>query len=255
MPAHPEALPVTKLLYETDAYLRDFQAEVVKVDGQRVALDQTAFYPGGAGQPADKGGLIHRGVVRGVSEIRRREGLIWHTLHGTPPKPGQTVLGHIDWNRRYGLMRTHTALHVLGAVILRDLGKAATVGDMKPLVGQLDFASDSLSLEIANAIESRVNSELAEGREVRVGFLPREEALREPDLFRGRAAQIPASVQSIRTVEIVGLDLQADGGTHVANTREIGPIRLVGYESKGRKSKRLRIELAPEAEAARAPAS
>jgi misacylated tRNA(Ala) deacylase len=240
-----------ELIYETDAYVRDFEARVLAVEGPMVALDRTAFYPGGGGQPCDKGALIHEGIVHAVTEARKQGGAVWHQLIGTPPRPGSRVLGHVDWQRRYALMRTHTALHVLSAVVWRDHGRPVTGGDMKPLAGRLDFEFEGLSLEIANAIERRVNDEVAAARPVRVRILPREEALRIRDLIRTKINLLPEGLERIRIVEIEGLDVQADGGTHVASTAEIGPVRLVGHESKGRANKRLRIEL----EAAPAPAT
>ena len=242
-------------LYETDAYLRDFEARVLAADGQRVLLDRTAFYPGGGGQPCDKGGLIHHGIVHGVADVRKRDGGIWHTVLGTPLPNGATVLGHIDWTRRYALMRTHTALHMLSAVVFRDHGRLVTGGDMQPLNGRLDFDMERLDLEIATAIEARLNQEVAAARPVRVAILPREEAFKIPDLIRTKVNLLPEGILFVRTVEIFGLDLQADGGTHVANTREVGRVKLVGYESKGRRNKRLRIELEPALSAAIAPAS
>lgn len=243
------ATAVTELLYDTDAYLRDFEARVVGVEGSSVALDRTAFYPGGGGQPPDKGALIHSGNVLAVTEARKRDGEIWHSLLGRAPSAGSRVLGHIDWTRRHQLMRTHTALHVLSAVVWRDYKKQVTGGDMKPLAGRLDFEFEGLNLEIANAIEAAINAEVAAGREIRVAVLPREEAFQIPDLIRTKVNLLPEGIPLVRTVEIVGLDLQADGGTHVANTREIGPVKLVGHESKGRINKRLRIELEAEAPA------
>jgi misacylated tRNA(Ala) deacylase len=244
----------TEFLYETDAYLRDVEARVVAQEGQSVALDRTAFYPGGGGQPCDKGALIHRGVVLAVTEVRRREGLGWHTVLGTAPPVGARVLGHVEWQRRYALMRTHTALHILSGVVFKDYGKQVTGGDMKPLAGRLDFEFEGLTLDIANAIERRINEEVRAARPIKVSILPREEAFRIPDLIRTKANLLPEGIANIRIVEIVGLDLQADGGTHVASTLEVGPVRLVGHESKGRVNKRLRIELEPNPEAPAAPA-
>ncbi len=243
----------TELLYETDAYLRHFEARVAAVEGQMVSLERTAFYPGGGGQPFDKGALIHSGTVLAVTEVRRRDGVVWHTLLGPVPATGARVLGHLDWQRRYALMRTHTALHILSGVVWRDYRKQVTGGDMKPLAGRLDFEFEVLSIEIANTIERRINEEVAAARPVRVAILPREEAFRIPDLIRTKVNLLPEGIEEVRTVEIVGLDLQADGGTHVAATNEVGPLRLVGHESKGRVNKRLRIELGPNPGGATAP--
>ncbi len=245
----------TERIYDTDAYVRDFEARVSIVEEHRLQLDRTAFYPTGGGQPCDKGAIIHDGIVRAVTEVHRGGEEVWHTFLGQPPPEGAVVLGHIDWHRRYALMRTHTALHMLSAVVWRDYGKQVTGGDMKPLAGRLDFEFENLDLEIANAIERRLNEEVEAARDVRVALLPRDAAFRIPDLIRTKVNLLPEGIQIVRTVEIVGLDLQADGGTHVANTREVGAVKLVSHESKGRKNKRLRIELQAEAPVIRAPAS
>ena len=246
---------MTELLYETDSYLRDFRARVLLVEGGRLRLDRTAFYPTGGGQPSDKGAIIHDGVVRAVTEVKRISGEIVHSFIGPPPPEGAEVMGHVDWQRRYALMRTHTALHMLSAVVWRDYRRQVTGGDMRPLAGRLDFEFESLDLDIANAIEKALNDEVRAAREVKVALLPREEAFRIPDLIRTKVNLLPEGIPIVRTVEIVGLDLQADGGTHVANTSEVGPISLVGHESKGRKNKRLRIELQPSEPSVRAPSA
>lgn len=247
MSAQARPQPVTDLLYENDSYLRDFEARILEVDGQRVVLDRTAFYPGGGGQPCDRGGLIQDGVVKGINEVRKRDGKVWHMVMGPPLAQDSFVLGHIDWNRRYALMRTHTALHMLSAVVWKEYGKQVTGGDMKPLAGRLDFEMDHLDLAIANHIEACLNAEVAADRPIKINILPREEAFQIPDLIRTKVNLLPEGIKMIRTVEIVGLDLQADGGTHVASTKEVGQVKLVGRESKGRKNKRLRIELQQEA--------
>jgi len=244
----------TEFLYETDSYLRDLEARVIAQEGQNVALDRTAFYPGGGGQPCDKGALIHGGVVLAVTEVRRDGGLAWHTVLGPPPPVGARVLGHVEWQRRYALMRTHTALHILSGVVFKDYGKQVTGGDMKPLAGRLDFEFEGLTLEIANSIERRINEEVRASRPIRVSIIPREEAFKIPDLIRTKVSLLPEGIANVRIVDIVGLDLQADGGTHVASTLEVGPVRLVGHESKGRVNKRLRIELEPNPGSATAPA-
>jgi len=245
---------MTQLLYETDSYRRTFDALVLDQEEHGIALDASAFYPGGGGQPCDKGAIIHDGVVRAVTEVRKKDGLVWHTLLGGPPPVGARVLGHVEWQRRYALMRTHTALHILSGVVFKDYGKQVTGGDMKPLAGRLDFEFEGLTLDIANAIERRINEEVAAARPIHVKILPREEAMQIPDLIRTKVNLLPQGISMIRTVEIVGLDLQADGGTHVASTREVGTVHLVGHESKGRINKRLRIELEANPEAATEPA-
>jgi misacylated tRNA(Ala) deacylase len=236
---------MTTLLYETDSYVRDFRAHVMAIDGRRVMLDRSAFFPTGGGQPSDKGALIHDGVVRAVTDVKRLSGEIWHSYLGPPLPEGKEVMGHIDWQRRFALMRTHTALHILSAVVWRDYGRQVTGGDMKPLAGRLDFEFESLDIDIANAIEKSVNEEVAAARAIKVSLMPREEAFRIPDLIRTKINLLPSGMEIVRVVEIVGLDTQADSGTHVANTREVGRIGLIGIENKGRKNKRLRIELQP----------
>jgi misacylated tRNA(Ala) deacylase len=237
---------MTDLLYQTDSYLREFDATVVAVDAEngRIALDRTAFYPGGGGQPHDLGTLAFGGVIAQVAQVKKEGDLAWHWLSGGLPALGQTVAGSIDWPRRYALMRTHTALHILCGVVWRDYGAQVTGGNMDPLQGRMDFEFATLRAELVGEIEAKCNAEIAAARDVRVKILPREEAFRIPDLIRTKINLLPLGIQEVRTVEIVGLDLQADGGTHVANTREVGRIRVTDYKSKGAINKRIYIEIA-----------
>ncbi|MHB8934200.1 MAG: alanyl-tRNA editing protein, partial [Bellilinea sp.] len=170
---------------------------------------------------------------------------VWHWLGGETPLPtvGSAVHGQIDWERRYQLMRTHSALHILCGVVFRDYGAQVTGGDMEPLKGRMDFEFENLSKDLVAVIEEAVNREVEAAREVRVRILPREEAFAIPDLIRTKINLLPPEIQEIRTVELVGLDLQADGGTHIANTREVGRIRVVDYKSKGKINKRIYIEM------------
>jgi misacylated tRNA(Ala) deacylase len=231
------------LLYLRDAYLRSFDAAVTKVDGagRRVGLDRTAFYPTGGGQPADTGTLA--GFP--VTDVRKEGEVVWHTLGGDGPLPavGDAVQGAIDWERRHQLMRTHTALHVLCGVIWNEYGTAVTGGNMEPLAARMDFEFDPLPEGFGATVEARVNEELAADRPIEVTFLPRDAALADADLIRTKVNLIPASVPEIRVVDIVGLDKQADGGTHVASTAEVGRIKVVKTESKGKGNKRIRIEV------------
>ena len=239
-----------QLAYE-DAYARSIEARVLVVeagDTTSILLDRTVFYPGGGGQPSDVGSL-HReadGATWRVASARKASGEIVHDLAqgAVPPVVGDRVVAAIEWPRRHLLMRTHTALHVLCGVVWRDWGAQVTGGNMEPGAGRMDFEFERMSGELVGEIESRVNAEIAAEREVRVNVLPRDEAFAIPDLIRTKINLLPAGISEVRTIEIVGLDLQADGGTHVANTREVGPIRVTGYESKGRINKRIRIELA-----------
>jgi misacylated tRNA(Ala) deacylase len=234
----------TKTLYATDSSIHEFESRVVAVEGSEVALDQTAFYPGGGGQPHDTGTLDADGRTWQVTAARKDDRYVWHALDGgDPPAVGDIVRGAIDGERRARLMRIHTALHVLSAVAFRDYGASVTGGNMTPGEGHLDFEIRSFSPELAQEMIRRVNEEIAQEREVRVMHLPREEAFALPDLIRTRTNLVPEGVSEVRIVEIDGLDRQADGGTHVANTREIGPVVLVKTRSKGATNKRVVIAL------------
>jgi misacylated tRNA(Ala) deacylase len=240
---------MTEMLYQTDAYLREFEARVTAVDeeaGNRaVLLDRTAFYPGGGGQPAD-GGTVFFGETS-LPLVRARKGAegIWHLLggEGALPAVGTVLRGVLDWEKRYALMRTHTALHILCGVVFRDYGAQVTGGDMEPLKGRMDFEFEALGKELVGVIEEAVNVEVQAARAVRVAILPRDEAFRIPDLIRTKINLLPPEISHVRTLELVGLDLQADGGTHVRNTSEVGRIRVVDYKSKGKINKRIYIEL------------
>jgi misacylated tRNA(Ala) deacylase len=232
-------MAATELLYLTDAYLRLFTAHVVEVDGDRVAIDRTAFYPTGGGQPHDTGTLGGRAVV----DVRKEGDLAWHRIEGDPPAVGDEVEGEVDWERRHALMRTHTALHVLCGVIWNEWGKAVTGGNMEPLSARMDFEFDPLPEGFGPRVEQLVNAELAADRKIEVSFLPRGEALGDDDLIRTKVNLIPESVREIRVVDIVGLDKQADGGTHVESTAEVGRIRVTKTESKGKGNKRIRLEV------------
>ena len=244
----------------SDAYARFVEGRVVAVlepgdgssSGPLVVLDRTVFYPGGGGQPADRGTLLRTADGRAwtVVAARKQDGEIVHELTpgAEPPRAGEVVRADLEWPRRYALMRTHTALHALCGVVWRDYGAQVTGGNMEPGAGRMDFEFERMSGDLVGEIEARVNDELHRGRDVRVNVLPRDEAFAIPDLIRTKINLLPPGIEEIRTIEIVGLDLQADGGTHVANTNEVGSIKVTGYESKGRINKRIRIELlAPDA--------
>ena len=234
-----------------DAYARSIEARVATVetgDATLLVLDRTVFYPGGGGQPPDRGIILRAADGRSwtVRGARKVEGEIVHELEpdgGEPPSAGDVVQVDLDWARRLALMRTHTALHALCGVVWRDYGAQVTGGNMEPGSGRMDFECETMSGDLVDRIEVTVNEELLAARDVRVKVLPREEAFAIPDLIRTKVNLLPQGIDEIRTIEIVGLDLQADGGTHVANTREVGAIRVTGYESKGRINKRIRIAL------------
>ncbi len=239
-----------------DAYARSTEArvlEVVAADGPPlVVLDTTQFYPGGGGQPSDRGLILRTADGRSwtVRAARRQGGEIVHELEpsadGELPVAGDLVRVDVEWARRYALMRTHTALHALCGVVWRDYGALVTGGNMEPGSGRMDFEFETMSGDLVGEIEARVNTELRSARDVRVNVLPRDEAFAIPDLIRTKVNLLPPGIEQIRTIEIVGLDLQADGGTHVANTSEVGGIHVTGYESKGRINKRIRIALVDE---------
>ena len=238
---------MTELLYPTDSYISSFNAEVVAVDRKEhgVILDRTAFYPGGGGQPADQGEIIIAGRPYQVLRARRVGDDVLHLIEGDGPLPlvGNRVEAALDWDRRYALMRTHTAMHILCGVIFRDYGASVTGGDMEPLKGRMDFEFETMHKELVEEIQTAINREVLEGREVRVKILPREVAFEIPDLIRTKINLLPKGIEMVRVVEIVGLDLQADGGTHVRNTAEVGNINIPYYKSKGRINKRIYIEL------------
>ena len=238
---------MTELLYQTDSYLQEFDATITSVveESRVVALDQTAFYPGGGGQPCDLGSLVVDGVTYPVDKVKKQGDDVLHFLGGDAPLPAPNSASHgtLDWVRRYKLMRTHTALHVLCGTVFRDYGAQVTGGNMEPLKGRMDFEFESMKGEFVREIEEAVNKEAAEARDVRVKILPREEAFQIPDLIRTKINLLPEGIQEVRTVEIVGLDLQADGGTHVRNTSEVGKIRVTDYKSKGAINKRIYIEV------------
>jgi misacylated tRNA(Ala) deacylase len=236
---------LTELLYLRDATQRGFTATVVAIDagGRRVALDRTCFYPTGGGQPHDTGMLA--GLP--VTNVAKEDDVAWHSVGSSEPLPaeGDTVDGEIDWQRRHDLMRTHTALHVLCGVIWNQWHVAVTGGNMEPLSARMDFEFDPLPEGFGPLVEQLVNRELGAARPVKVSFWPREAALRDEDLIRTKVNLIPASVTELRVVDIVGLDKQADSGTHVSRTDEVGHIRVVKTESKGKGNKRIRIEIGP----------
>jgi misacylated tRNA(Ala) deacylase len=231
------------LVYLRDAYQRTDDGRVVASENGRVALDRCVFYPTGGGQPHDTGNLSWDGGSAAVTEVKKDGDLAWLTLDGEPPAVGTEVRSEVDWDRRHKLMRTHTALHVLCGVIWNEWSVPVTGGNMEPLSARMDFEFDPLPEGFAATVEQLVNDELAAARPIEVSFLPRDTALEDEDLIRTKVSLIPASVPEIRVVDIVGLDKQADGGTHVHSTDEVGRIRVVKTESKGKGNKRIRIEV------------
>ena len=252
-PATARSLPSTDQLYLRDAYQRTMAAEVIATDADRVALDRTVFYATGGGQPHDTG-MIECGEVRWlVTDVRKDANLLWHTLALQPegagsgaaavPPMGATVTGTIDWARRHALMRTHTMLHVMGGVIWNRWGVPATGGNMEPLSARMDFEFGPLPEGFRDEVTEAVNAELEADRPITVSFLDRGAADVDPALLRTKVNLIPASVTQVRVVDIVGLDRQADGGTHVASTAEVGRFEITKTESKGKGNKRLRLKV------------
>ena len=231
-------------LFLKDAYLTEFESPVVEISGREVVLDQTAFYPGGGGQPADKGALGVGPVKAAVVDVRREGGHIVHVLDKTIPATVRDLKGELDWERRYAHMRYHTALHALSGVIWRSFGAKVTGGQMRADRARMDFSfPGEWTADVVGEIEHLVNEALAEGRPVRVYELPREEVLENPDLIRTQSNLVPERVKMVRIVEIEGTDTQADGGTHVANTEEVGEVEITAHKSKGRQNKRVEFVL------------
>jgi len=239
-------------LFSVDAYVREFDTTVQRVDRAegRVALRRTAFYPGGGGQPNDVGELSWAGgsgkVVR-VARDRDDPATIWHWLDLTDPSgvPGEgtEAEGRLDWERRHLTMRTHTALHILCGVIWADHQVAVTGGNMDPGKGRLDFPLPSMSAEFGRQVEVRINEEIAAARAILVEFVGRAVADEDRALIRTAANLIPREIDPLRVIDIVGLDKQADGGTHVLSTAEVGQVVVTGTESKGKGNKRVRLEV------------
>ncbi|MGD8603308.1 MAG: alanyl-tRNA editing protein [Anaerolineales bacterium] len=232
-------------LYQQDAYVKEFEAQVTAVSEEHgIALDRSAFYPGGGGQPSDLGIISAGKKSWPLKKIRTVDGVIWHQLDGDVDlKIGDQVTGTLDWERRYQLMRTHTAMHILCGVIWRDYGASVTGGNMQPLHGRMDFEFETMQRELVDEIEAKINVEVEAARPVKIDILARQEAFEIPDLIRTKINLLPPAIKQVRIVEIEGLDLQADGGTHVANTSEVGHIKIVDYKSKGAINKRIVVEL------------
>lgn len=241
---------MTDVVCYRDAYAKAVETRVRAVEGEAsplVVLDRTVFYPGGGGQPSDTGLLLRAGDGRTwtVTGVKRFGGELVHELESgvEPPSVDDVLVAEVEWARRYQLMRTHTALHALCGVVWRDHGALVTGGNVEPGKGRMDFEFESMSGDLVDSIEATVNEELAKGRPIHVKVLPRDEAFAIPDLIRTKVNLLPEGIAEIRVIDIEGLDLQADGGTHVHNTLEVGRIRVTGYESKGRINKRIRLEV------------
>ncbi|MBU1865752.1 MAG: alanyl-tRNA editing protein, partial [Actinobacteria bacterium] len=216
---------MTEELAVRDAYLREVDAVVVEVRPGALVLDRTVFYPRGGGQPGDTGVISWEGGAVAITDTIKGDGAVLHVCEGDLPPPGTAVRAVIDWERRHLLMRTHTALHVLSALVWRDFGAKVTGGNMEPGSARMDFELENISVEFGRQVEERLNAALSEDHRVRVQFLPRAEALADPDLIRTKVSLIPEFVDPIRVIDIGSVDRQADGGTHVAATGEVGRVR------------------------------
>ncbi len=243
---------MTERIYSTDAYAREVDATVVDVDEERgaVLLDRTVFYPGGGGQPADRGALWVGDDRLAVAKVAQDGRGVWHVLAGGDgtalrlPPVGTAVRGELDWDRRLRLMRTHTAMHALCGVVWDRFASPVTGGNMEPGEGRLDFEIADWDRERdLQPIEDELNAQLAAARPVEISFLPREEADEDPSLIRTKVSLLPDSLRTVRVVDIVGLDRQADGGTHVDDTGQVGPVKVVKVDNKGKGFRRIRIAL------------
>ncbi|HYT27823.1 MAG TPA: alanyl-tRNA editing protein [Ktedonobacteraceae bacterium] len=235
----------TKLLYHENSFTYECSAKVVAVDGDEIALDATVFFPGGGGQMPDRGTITwdNRQQEASVIALNKRDDVVWHTLDRLPPPIGTEVVGTIDWEFRYQMMRTHTALHILCGTIWKEFGVQVTGGQMYPDKARMDFAMENLNKERIASIEEKVNEAVEADYPIRVYTLPREKAFAIPDLIRTKINLLPPGIEDVRIVEIVGLDLQADGGTHVNHTKEVRGIKIIKTENKGKINKRIEIKL------------
>jgi len=238
---------MTDLLCLTDSYLHFFEASVTSIATEHhgITLDRTAFYPGGGGQPSDFGFISFGDNHLPIKRAQKVGGKIIHKLEDDFPLPevGDLVTGMVNWEHRYKTMRTHTAMHILCGVIFRNYGASVTGGNMEPLKGRMDFEFETMKRELVDEIDLAINEEVENARPVKIYSLSREEAFQIPDLIRTKINLLPEGIKKVRIVEIEGLDIQADGGTHVANTSEVGKIRVVDYKSKGKINKRIYVEL------------
>ncbi|MCH2305288.1 MAG: alanyl-tRNA editing protein [SAR202 cluster bacterium] len=237
---------MTEQIYNSNAYQKEIQSEIIDIGEDYLILDKTIFFPGGGGQPNDLGFFSMNDLSSEVLKVKWQNGQIAHFIDNNECKNfsiGDSVKSKIDWERRYKLMRTHTSLHILCGVIWRDYKASVTGGNMEPLKGRMDFEFPSLSAELTQEIEEKINLEVNKDRKISVDFLPRDQAFEIPDLIRTKVNLLPESLKIIRTINIQGLDLQADGGTHVSSTKEVGYINITGHESKGKINKRLRIKV------------
>jgi misacylated tRNA(Ala) deacylase len=236
---------MTERVYSTDAYAISMEAVVLETDSEdgRILLDRTVFYPGGGGQPHDVGRLWVGDDEVPVVRVTQDGSGVWHWVEGGLPGSGTALRGEIDWDRRHALMRTHTAMHALCGVVWNRFQSPVTGGNMNPGEGRLDFDIPDWDPDVRPVLEAELNRQLALALPVEVSFLPRDAADDDPSLIRTKVNLLPPTITEVRVIDIVGLDRQADGGTHVDSTREVGAVRISKVESKGRGFRRIRVAL------------
>lgn len=236
---------MTERVYSTDAYATSMEALVLETDTDdgRILLDRTVFYPGGGGQPHDVGRLWVGDDEVPVVRVTQDGSGVWHWVEGGLPGSGTALRGEIDWDRRLALMRTHTAMHALCGVVWNRFQSPVTGGNMNPGEGRLDFDIPDWDPDVRPVLEAELNRQLALALPVEVSFLPRDAADDDPSLIRTKVNLLPPTITEVRVIDIVGLDRQADGGTHVDSTKEVGAVRISKVESKGRGFRRIRVAL------------
>jgi len=236
----------TKTLYLYDSYLREFEAKILQKIGNQILLDQTAFHPLTGGVAYDIGYLVKGNLKWKVLkvEIDKETKQITHTLEDVANdlEQGDIVKGFLDWDRRYKLMRLHTAAHLIAAVMYTDYNTLITGGQVDPEYAKLDFNLPRTDREIFESAIEKATKEARKGVSLKIYFLTRKEALKMPGVVK-LAEKMPPDEKELRIVEIPGIDLQADGGPHVKNTMEIGDIRLLKIENKGKNQRRVYFEV------------
>jgi misacylated tRNA(Ala) deacylase len=232
---------MTERLFWKDMYMREFDATVETVDENGVKLDRTAFNPRGGGLVSDTGRLDGVEVV----EVVKKDDAIYHLLApGASLRPGESVHGTIDWERRHRIMRMHTTAHILSAVVHRETGALITGNQVAPVESRMDFSLEAFDRDRFAGYVKMANDAAASGAEVKTFFMKREEALSTPGFVK-LAGALPPDVAELRIVQIGDIDTQADGGVHVKNTSEIGEIVVNRIENKGKSNRRLYFSLKP----------
>lgn len=235
---------MSKALYLEDSYLKECEAVVESIDGKEVVLDRTIFYPRGGGQPTDMGSLIsENGNKFKIVSVSRKQGKIVHEFETEPDlKSGEKVKCVLDWERRYKLMRMHTAAHLLSSVMHKELGVLITGNQLETDKTRFDFSMENFDREKFDEVVKKANELLQQDLELKIYSLPREEAMKIPGVVK-LANVLPPSIKVLRIVEIPDIDTQADGGTHVRNLNEVGQIEILKLENKGKNNRRIYFTL------------